>query len=317
MVIAATRKVLTDALVGLGDVAIETSGQGNGGGPEGVQRHELLMAEAVVAPGSQLVGWTVEQAHLHEDGVAAVAKLNMTREPMSQIGLAAGDVLLVLGTRDAMRRLGSNRDLLPLARSTEEVPVVHHAKRALTIFAVTILAIASGAVPIALAALSGALAMVVTGCLTVRQAARAFDRRVYLLVGTAFAMATAMQATGGAEFIAHGVVDAVEGMGPAALLSALFLLTAVFTNFLSNTATAALFAPIVVSAAAEIGVPPDIYGLIFALNCSFATPIAYQTNLIVMGPGHYRFKDFMIAGTPLILILWVAYSIFAPLYYGF
>ena len=161
--------------------------------------------------------------------------------------------------------------------------------------------------------------MVVAGCLTVRQAARAFDRRIYLLVGSAFAMATALQATGGAEFLAHAVVESVEGMGPAVLLSALFLLAAILTNFLSNAATAALFAPIVVNAAAEIGVPPEpfIYGLIFALNCSFATPIAYQTNLIVMGPGHYRFKDFMVAGTPLILILWLAYSVFAPLYYGF
>ena len=126
-----------------------------------------------------------------------------------------------------------------------------------------------------------------------------------------------MQETGAARFLAHTVVDAVEGFGPGVLLSALFLLTAILTNFLSNHATAALVAPIAVSAALEIGADPApfVYGLIFALNCSFATPIAYQTNLIVMGPGHYKFKDFMIAGLPLILLLWLAYSFFAPFYF--
>ena len=130
-------------------------------------------------------------------------------------------------------------------------------------------------------------------------------------------MAVSLEATGGAKFLAHGVVDIFAGWGPAALLSALFLLIAILTNFLSNHATGALFAPIVVSAATEMGVDPApfVYGLIFALNCSFATPIAYQTNLIVMGPGHYRFRDFMIAGTPLILIIWIAYSLFAPWYF--
>ncbi|GAB4234757.1 MAG: hypothetical protein Kow0032_18870 [Methyloligellaceae bacterium] len=151
-----------------------------------------------------------------------------------------------------------------------------------------------------------------------KQAARAFDRNIYLLVGTAFALAAALQKTGGAELLAHTVANIFSGYGPAVLLSALFLLTAVMTNFLSNHATAALLAPIAVSAAIEIGADPApfVFGLIFALNCSFATPIAYQTNLLVMGPGHYSFKDFAVAGTPLILILWLAYSLFAPFYYG-
>jgi len=324
VIIAATRDVLAEAVSG-GETEIGISGGGTrdeeAPKSEGVARRQLSMAEAVVSPGSRLIGMSIERAHLHADTDCVVLGIErrsrMMRATMSEIALEAGDVLLMLGEPECIARHGRNRDLLLLARSAVELPLVHHAKRALTVFGLTVLAVASGMVPIAVAALTGAVAMVVLGCLTVRQAARAFDRRIYLLVGAAFAMAIPLQATGGAHFIAHGVVALVGGYGPAALLSALFLLTAIFTNFLSNHATAALFAPIAVSAAREIGADPTpfVYALIFALNCSFATPIAYQTNLMVMGPGHYKFKDFMIAGGPLILLLWLAYSVFAPLYY--
>lgn len=242
----------------------------------------------------------------------------MVRAPLSEISLVAGDVLLLLGTPGAVRGLRDHRDLLLLARSRAELPVRHHTRRALLIFITMVVGAATGIVPIVIAAMTGAAAMIATGALTVSQAARTFDSRIYFLIGAAFAMAAALEATGGAQFLAHIVVQIFSPWGPAILLSALFLLVAILTNFLSNHATGALFAPIVVSAATEIGADPEpfVYGLIFALNCSFATPIAYQTNLIVMGPGHYRFRDFMLAGIPLILIVWIAYSLFAPLYYG-
>ncbi|MCG8558477.1 MAG: anion permease, partial [Hyphomicrobiales bacterium] len=114
------------------------------------------------------------------------------------------------------------------------------------------------------------------------------------------------------------VVEGFAGYGPAVLLSALFLLTAILTNFLSNQATGALMAPVAVAAAAQIGADPTpfVHGLIIALNYSFATPMAYQTNLLVMGPGHYRFADFVLGGLPLILLIWVFFSLFAPAYYG-
>ncbi len=324
VIIAATRDVLAEAVSG-GETEIGISGgearDEDTLKSDGVRRRQLTMAEAVVSPGSRLIGMSIERAHLHADTDCVVLGIErrsrMMRSTMSEIALEAGDVLLMLGEPECVARLGRNRDLLLLARTAVELPLVHHAKRALAVFGLTVAAVASGMVPITVAALTGAVAMVVLGCLTVRQAARAFDRRIYLLVGAAFAMAIPLQATGGAQFIAHGVVSLVGGYGPAALLSALFLLTAIFTNFLSNHATAALFAPIAVSAAREIGADPApfVYALIFALNCSFATPIAYQTNLMVMGPGHYKFKDFMIAGGPLILLLWLAYSVFAPFYY--
>ena len=110
-----------------------------------------------------------------------------------------------------------------------------------------------------------------------------------------------------------------DGFGAAVVLSVFFLLTAILTNVLSNNATAVLFVPIAVSTASQLGIDPMVfvYAVIFAANCSFATPMGYQTNLLVMGPGHYRFSDFMRAGAPLVIILWLAFSLFAPWYYGF
>ena len=104
----------------------------------------------------------------------------------------------------------------------------------------------------------------------------------------------------------------------AASLSAFFFAIAVTTNVLTNNATAVLFTPIAISTAMQLGVDPMIfvYAVIFASNCSFATPMGYQTNLLVMGPGHYEFRDFVRAGTPLVILLWLAYSFFAPWYYG-
>ena len=139
-----------------------------------------------------------------------------------------------------------------------------------------------------------------------------------LMVGATLALGTALQATGGADFLAHVLISALAGFGVAVTLSAFFLLVAVFTNVISNNATAVLFTPIAIDTARALEVDPVIFviAVIFAANCSFATPIGYQTNLLVMGPGHYRFSDFMRAGTPLIIILWLAFSLFAPWYYG-
>jgi di/tricarboxylate transporter len=110
----------------------------------------------------------------------------------------------------------------------------------------------------------------------------------------------------------------LEGAGPGIILSALFILIALVTNVLSNNASAVLFTPIAVNIALVLGLDPMafVYAVIFGASCSFASPIGYQTNLLVMAPGHYRFADFMRAGTPLIFVLWITFSLFAPWYYN-
>ncbi len=327
VMIAATRHTLMNAIAQNRTLISDTGQQAKVGADGNApstqeERERLIMTEVVIAPGSNRIGRTVNPERFKLDTGCVLLGIErhsrMMRAPMNEIGLVAGDVLLLLGTPGAVRSLREHRDLLLLARSRAELPVPHHAKSAFAIFVIMVLCAASGLVPIAIAAMAGAIAMILVGALTLPQAARAFDSKIFMLIGTAFAMSVSLEATGGAQFLAHGVVEIFSDWGPAVLLSALFLLIAILTNFLSNHATGALFAPIVVSAANEIGADPApfIYGLIFAINCSFATPIAYQTNLIVMGPGHYRFRDFMVAGIPLILIIWIAYSLFAPFYFN-
>ncbi|MBT4425376.1 MAG: SLC13 family permease, partial [Rhodospirillaceae bacterium] len=168
------------------------------------------------------------------------------------------------------------------------------------------------------AAVAGAALMVFSGTLNVRQAASAIDRQIILVGGAALALNAALSATGGGAYIADGLVSALDGAGAAVMLSAFFLLVAAFTNVLSNNACAVLFTPIGINIAHGLGVDPMIFiiAVILAANCSFASPIGYVTNLLVMTPGRYRFIDFVRAGTPLILLLWVGFSLFAPWYYG-
>ena len=330
VVLAATRKTIQDALkyrptTGRPsvdhDMVLEQPDDDREDKPQ-LKPRDLSMAEVVVAPASRLIGEPIDMEIIHAetgcDFAGIQRRSQMGRGALHNIRLEAGDVLLLTGEREDMNRLRANRNLLLLEWSQEDLPVTHHAFRALFIFLITIWLAASNLLPISVAAIGGAAIMILTGCLNVRQAARAIDRRVYLLVGTAFALAAPLQATGGAQFVAEKVVDGLAGFGPHVLLSAFFLLTAILTNFLSNHATAALMAPIAVNAARELGVDPIpfIHALIFALNCSFATPIAYQTNLIVMGPGNYQFKDFVKGGLPLILLIWLAFSLFAPFYYA-
>jgi di/tricarboxylate transporter len=323
VIVAATRQVLTEALKAPQSILAAAPGESDEeqAGPRDGEG-QLMLAEAVIAPGSRMIGRTVEQSGLHAASGCIVLGIQrrsrMIRLRLSDIRLEAGDVILVLGTPDQIHDVRGNRDLLLLERSAAELPMTERASRALAIFAAVVLAAAIGLVPIVIAALTGAFAMVATGCLNVRQAARAFDRQIYLLIAASLAMALPLDATGGAMFLAHGVVDALGNASSAVLLSAIFALVAVLTNLLSNNATAVLFTPIAASAAAEVGAEPlpFVIAVIFAANCSFASPIGYQTNLLVMGPGHYRFGDFLRAGTPLVILIWIAFSVFAPWYYG-
>lgn len=328
VIVAATRQALTEALTspeGILTTALpEEDLEDNGAEPTQIDASggELTMAETVVAPASRLIGRRIGQSGLRTETGCVVLGIQrrsrMMRGRIEEIRLEPGDTILMLGSRIRIRALRANRDLLLMSWSAEELPDMTLAFRARAIFLATVIAAATGIVPIVIAALAGAAAMVPAGCLNVRQASRAFDRRIYLLIGAAIAMALALEKTGGAVYIAHGVVSALDGAGPAVILSALFLLIAILTNFLSNNATALLFTPIAVGAARELGTDPlpFVYSVIFAANCSFAAPMGYQTNLLVMGPGHYKFSDYTRAGGPLIIILWLVYSFFAPVYFG-
>ncbi len=281
----------------------------------------IVISEAVIAPGSRMIGRNIEQIGFRRQTGCLVLGIQrrsrMIRKRMLDIRLEAGDVLLLFGYDANMREIRNNRDLLLLDWSTTELPDIRKSIMARLIFGLTILAAATSFLPIEIAALSGALAMIATGCLNVRQAVRALDMRIFLLIGAAFAMGLALENTGGATYIGMQVVETFQPFGNHILLAAVFLLIAIATNIISNSAAALLFTPIALAISQQTGIDPIamVLTVIFAANCSFATPIAYQTNLLVMGPGRYNFADFAKFGTPLILILWVTFILIAPLFF--
>lgn len=325
VVVAATRRALIRALsvgaASLPEMKVEDRNPERQSDTLSRVEENFTVAEAVVAPGSRYAGRSIETSKIRANYGTMVLGLQrrsaMTRGLVRQIRLEPGDTLLIGGLPDDMERLRASRDLLLLERSASDVPLRRYAKRAMIIFALVILSSAFNVMPIVGAALIGAYAVIATGCLSIRQATQSFDRQIYMMVGASLAAATALENTGGAAFIAQSVVDAMAGQSPAVILSALFIVTAVLTNVLSNNATAVLFTPIAIGIAKNLGVPiePFIFCILFAANCSFATPVGYQTNLLVLGPGRYRFSDYLKAGIPLVILLWITYSLFAPYYY--
>lgn len=326
IVLAATRKALTDHL-GRHQSALHPSlthrqyREAESEDPPPWQGGEQALAEVMITPASRMIGQTLELfgfRHRFRCIVLGVQRRSrMFRQRVTDIVLDAGDVLLIQGQPQDVQALRANRDVILVEWTQETLPNYFHARRAALIFALVVLVAATDLIPIVVAAVAGAVAMLLTDCLTVRQAARAVDRTVVMMVAATLALGAALQETGGAGFLAAGLLNAVAGAGPGWVLSAMFLFIAIFTNILSNNASAVLFTPIAVIVANQLGVDPMpfIYAVIFAASCSFASPIGYQTNLMVMAPGHYRFVDYVRSGTPLLFLLWLCFTLFAPWYY--
>ncbi len=321
IIVATTREALTKAL-SAGSANVPSHPREEIPSAEKEIEVDFNLAEVIVSPGSRYVGRTVQGANIRFiEGVVVMGvqrNSRMQHREFREIRLEPGDTLLVGGRVDDINRLRSSRDLLLLEWSAAQVPMRRFAPRAITIFGLVIFTASTGLLPIMVASLVGVFAMFLAQCLNVRQAARTFDGRIFMLVAAALAGAVALEKTGGASYLANGVVTVFEGQSPALILSAFFLATAILTNFLSNNATAVLFTPIAIKVAVAIGAPPEAFiaGVIFAANCSFATPVGYQTNLLVMGPGHYQFSDFIKAGSPLVILIWLTYSFVGPWYYG-
>ncbi len=319
LVVAATRKALTDTL--RSDPGLLRPDRRDAAGDRRPPGDQVLV-ELMVTPASRLIGQTLDQAHFHDTHHCIVLGIRrrsrMIRAQVSQIHLEAGDVFLVQGQTGDIAAFRFDPDVLLMEWSTTELPSTHYAPRAAFIFLAVVVAAASGVVPIAVAAASGAGLMVGSGVLSMGHAAQALDRRIVMMIGAALALGAALQETGGAAFIAHSMVQALGGAGPVVVLSAFFLLVAVLSNVITTKASAVLFTPIAVGIGRELGVDPTAFAIavVFAANCSFASPMGYQTNLLVMTPGQYRFVDFVRAGPPLIVVLWIAFSLFAPWYFG-
>jgi len=281
------------------------------------------LAEVVVTRGSPLHLRSLAAARFSSSYGLMPLALHRARAPSSQvtgdlnsIRLRAGDVLLVQGAGEAISNLKDSGSMLVLDGTTD-LPHTHNAKRALTIMGFVVLAAALGILPISVSALIGLGLMIVTGCLSWRDAATALSIPVVMLIVTALALGKALVGTGMADYLAMSFVGAVSAMPTAYILSAFLLLMTLMTNVVSNNAAAVIGTPIAVSIAQQLGVSPEpfILAVLFGANMSFATPYGYQTNLLVMSAGGYNFADFLRVGIPLTVIMWIGFSLILPFLY--
>ncbi|WP_444996780.1 SLC13 family permease [Aliikangiella sp. IMCC44359] len=280
------------------------------------------LAEVIIVPGSPLAGSTLKNIRfIDQYQMVAVALHREGKEidlykKLGSVSLHVGDILLVQGARDKIAEMKKKGDLLVLDATTD-LPHTNKAPIALTIMGGVVGLAAFGILPIAISALLGVMALLVTRCLDWSDAGRALSTQVILIVVASLALGEALMKTGGADYLAQLFLFFTQGLPPPVILSALMLLLAILTNIVSNNAAAVIGTPIAISVASQLGLPaePFVVAVLFGANFSYATPMAYKTNLLIMNAGGYHFKDFMQIGIPLALTLWLTLSIFIPFYY--
>ena len=281
------------------------------------------LAEIVVTRGSPLHQRTLASARFSSSSGLLPLAIHRARAPasqitsdLSQILLRAGDVLLVQGTRAAIDRLKAGGNTLVLD-GTMDLPHTRRANTALAIMGFVVMAAATGLLPISVSALLGVGLMLVTNCLTWRDTANALSTPVIMIIVASLALGKALIATGMADFLAYGFVGLVSNLSIPVVLSMFILIMTVLTNVVSNNAAAVIGTPISVAIAQQLGANPEpfILAVLFGANMSYATPFGYQTNLLILSAGGYKFSDFLRVGIPLTLIMWLGFSIVLPLLY--
>ena len=298
-------------------------------GLEQIAAHEGSLVEAVVLPQSELVGKTVRGVNFRQRfrmvAVALHRKGRNVREAIETLPIEPGDVLLMMGTDEAINALRSSNDLVlfdrartPTKSPTGQIALV------LGVIGGVISCAALGILPIEIAAVCGVVILLLSKILTSKEAYASVEWNLIFLIFGMLAMGMALESTGAAGLLATGLVDGINALGSTEhraiiALAIIYLTTMVLTEILSNTAIAALMAPIALQVASELGVHarPFIVAVMFAASAAFSTPIGYQTNTYVYGVGGYRFTDFFKIGIPLNLMCFTMAVIFIPRYWPF
>jgi len=274
------------------------------------------IAEVAITPASPLNGVQIANARLRSRYGLRLLAFNrfegsQERESpgLDATRLRAGDVLLVQSTPDNLERIKETSDFLVLDGSIK-VPKSRKAPIALLTLIAVVGAAATGLMPIGVSAVLGCLVLIVTGCLNWKEAMNALSAQVILIIVASLAMGAALLKTGGADYLANLFVYITFGAPPPVVLAGLMLLMGILTNVVSNNAAAVIGTPIAIGIAQRLGLPlePFVLAVLFGANLSFVTPMAYQTNLLIMNAGGYKFGDFVRIGLPLALLLWALLS---------
>jgi di/tricarboxylate transporter len=281
---------------------------------------ESGLAEVVIPPRSGYIGQSVFPGMATPSGDLIILAVRRNGEALgpSETVLREGDTLLLQGTWKALDERLVQADVLvvdsPELVRRQAVPMGPGAKRALVVLAAMVLLLATGLVPSAVAGLLAAGAMILLGIVSVEQSYRAINWTTIIMIGAMMPLSTAMYQSGAAALLGDSLVRLVGELGPYALLGGLFLLTGILGQLISNTATALIIIPIAVAAAQQLGVSPRpvLMSVAVAAAASFLTPVATPVNLMVMGPGGYRFGDYWKLGLPLMIWFFVIAVFLVP-----
>ena len=282
---------------------------------------DLVVAELAVAADSRLIGLTLQTAGLRGVAVVGIHQARRfwgeVRPEHADAPLAEGDVLRVMGTIAALQAFAASDGLL-LLEGGQELPRSAKALLALAIVTGSIALASFGLLPIAISALGGAVLMFVTGCVRFERVGRALSAKVIVLVASSIAVGRVMLDSGAAAFLGELLALGLQALPAAGVLAAIMVFVTALTNFASNAAAAAVGTPIAVSLAQQLGLPvePLVLAVLFGCNLCYATPVAYQTNMLIMAEGDYRFGDYIRTGLPLVVMMVLALSTLLVLTYG-
>lgn len=283
-----------------------------------VKRVEMTLFELMVAPESPLIGQSCRQLGLRQRFDVSVFALQRRgrhhQREIADLELKMGDILLVRGSSEALENLRRKNEFILLEGVHDEVIEPHKAPLALGTILLVVLLAATGLAPISILALGGAAFLVISGVLTARDAYSSIDWSVLVLIAGMIALGTAMDQTGALEIAAEQLYMVTGGWGPNATLWVFYFMAAVLSLLILNKPAAVLCAPLGIELADKLGCNPEpfIMAVAFAASTAMATPMGYQTNLLVYGPGGYNYRDFVFFGLPLNILVGVVACLLIP-----
>ncbi len=290
---------------------------------QGEEPPRQVVVEVMVAPSSVLIGHRIQAVDRrlprHSSILAMQRRGHIVRDQLDTVHLALGDILLLLMPEPELARLRSNTSIIVLSERSAPVQKGWRAPFTLAVMAAVVLSAALGLTSIAIAALAGAVAMVLTRCIDAENMYEAVDARILLLMAGLLPLGTAMSNSGAAQFIVDHTLGLAQAYGPHVMLALLYLMALVLGELMSNSAAAVLLTPIAISTArlVDADATPFLVAVAFSASTSFLTPVGYQTNTMVYSAGGYRFSDFVKVGGPLNLIFWVVGVAFIPVFWPF
>ena len=311
----------TENLLTLNDLRELQISQEDRPDPSQLESPRVGLVEAVLSPHTTLTGKSLHQLHFREKYGLNVLAIWRGGEPyrsgLRDMKLRLGDAFLLHGPRSKLKMLASEADFLVLAEDIQEEPKRKKMPLALLILAGVLIPTILGWLPIYISAIVGAALMVLTGCLTMDEAYRFIEWKAVFLIAGMLPLGIAMEQTGTARFLAEGVISLVGPFGPMAILVALFSLSSLTSQIMPNAAAAVLLAPIALTTAADMGISPYPLMMVVAVSTSaaFLSPVAHPSNVLVLGPGGYRLRDYLKVGIPLTLLVMAVTMLVLPIFW--